>query len=680
MNLNNSLILDFETTSKCDLQTHGGFVYANDPTTETLCLAVSYRKEELLLYPGDLIPNKWVQRFNDLKITCIAHNILFDYWIFNYVFFKEQKSLKNKSIKKLNLDHCYDSMASAYYYGYPGALEKVAKAIGLLELKFAAGRRAMLELSRLGKDTKNYKEKLKLCGKYCLGDIRITKKIMERLGFIDDKFELEIYKISIDMMIKGIGLDIENVQHILQAFYWFNLNADKLVLGVSGKKLKRRDLNRTEFFKNYLGSNGLNVPNIQKLTLENAVIDLGIKLKKSKSKKLKNLIDLIKLRLTLSKASVKKLTTMSGMASVDGRAYGALRYYGAHTGRYSGRGFQPHNMPRETFEDKGLKSYLSRCKVIVTKKAPAMGDLDLITEMPKTLRRLIIAPPKKTLVRADYSQIEARVIAWLAGEVALCDIFKKGEDVYCKFAERIYNKRVTKKDKKERQVGKTAVLGLGFGMGFMRFIEQLKKDDGIEIAPQESKRVVNVFRSSYPKIAGFWGVVEKLFRIAISQGKLPEKKRQEVKLSLSYAGVTLKFGWSDKVEGVYITLPAGRSLYYPYSYIHYPTLIDGVAYSYKDKMAAKNGVIYYGSDSTYGASLTENIVQAIARDIMVFAMKNIPGSIFTVHDELIFELPESKSNLKTIVKKMKTVGVGCPKWFDSDLIAVDIVKGERYGK
>ena len=149
-----------------------------------------------------------------------------------------------------------------------------------------------------------------------------------------------------------------------------------------------------------------------------------------------------------------------------------------------------------------------------------MRDLSLISDMPKTIRRLIIAKPGYELIRADYGQIEARVIGWLSGDENLLSDFLDpfaplDEDIYCKFASIIDGRNITKKDKKERQVGKTAVLGLAFGMGAERFKETVKDQTGIDIDIREADRIKSLYRTRYYKVRGIWSILHKLFNTVI---------------------------------------------------------------------------------------------------------------------------------------------------------------------
>lgn len=649
--VDNTLHFDYETYSEADLKTVGAYAYARHPSTRTLCLALIYRNEKFVLLEGEALPKKWQDRIKNIILCKVAHNVLFDYWIYNFVFRREQKAL-GVNLPELKLHHCYDNMASCYYYGLPGSLEAATKALGFDQLKFADGRRAMLELSRLGKEAKNYTQKLQLVAKYCLGDVEIQKAIFDRLGKIDDPGEFNVYQFSMKMNAEGIPIDTAGVKTILNALYWFNENIDTLILKLTKNKLTAADLRSPkkmiEFFKSY----DVILPNCQADTLEKVR-------NKIKNPMLKKLIEI---RKNTAKSSVKKLLSMEKMSEYDGRARGAVQYYGSHTGRYAGRGFQPLNLFRQTLNDKELREYLKLCKEIAKKKSPAMKDLPLIENMPKTLRRMIKAPKGKKLIWVDYAQIEARVVAWLSGDTALINDFltsAPGVDVYTIFASKIYNKEITKKDKDERQVGKTAVLGLGFGMGYLRFSDQVEAMTGIQIDHEEAARVVNIYRNLYSRVPGFWELIDTLFR------KVVNEKIKSLPLTLQSAGVKLILGWSEKIEGVYITLPAGRSLYYPSSAV------------------TENGIKYINPVTgqyakLYGGLLTENIVQAIARDLMTAAMLKIPGAILPVHDEIVFETPNKKGIENTIVKKM--IGPVIPNWFNKKLIDVEMFSGVRYDK
>lgn len=654
------LYLDFETYSEADLKICGAYAYARHPSTRTLCLAMVYKKEEIILYPGDPIPKKWQRYLNSSKIRKTSHNCLFEYWIYKFVFVSEQKKLKIY-LKPLELSVLYDSMASTAYYGYALGLENAALELNLSQIKYAAGRMAMLQLCKPQRNKiADYDKKLIECGKYCLGDVHISKKIVEKLGEIDNDFEMDIFYDSLQMNDRGIPIDIQSVRILLTAFYWFQDNVDTLVRKVTKGKLDSSDLRSHIKLREYLSSKKYPLPNIQIGTVQNV-------LKTCRNSEVKKVLAL---RISLGKASVKKLIQMEAMSKGDPhyRARGAIQYYGAHTGRDTGRNFQPLNLPKDTMTDIELKGFLALCKRLPFKKAPSMADLKILDDMPRTIRRLIKAEKGNTLTWGDYAQIEARVLAWLSGDKTLVNDFLNSpanSDVYCILASKIFKRVVTKKNKSDREIGKRGVLGLGFQMGAERFKDDVLDKTGIVISARLADETVKAYRLRYARVPGFWKLVQQLFYTAMIR-----KPKKAYELQLGHAGISLFFGWSKKVKGVYITLPSGRSLYYPNSKMG--TEIK----AYGDRMSARP-VMGYKDGTLYGGKICENIVQAVARDIMTVARMSMNGVIFSVYDEIVLE--HKKKNIRPQMHK-KMVSLAVPSWYPTEMVAVETFSGTRYDK
>lgn len=641
---------DFETYSKKPLKEYGAYEYANDVTTDVLCLAVIHGTKKIVWYPGDKIPASFKTMF-DGKGKYIGHNIWFDVLIWNHVFIPKYW----KEGPKIKMNQCICTMALAYMKSYSGAMEKVANELNLPMQKFKEGRRAMLELTRKGREAKNFNEKLMMVGTYCLGDVEITKMIYETLGPFDngpDNFEDQLWLLTNAMNERGIKVDRAGLMLLLEAVNKFNTQSDKLVQKLSDGVLVRKDLNRTEFFKNYLRSNNVMVENVQRETLEAllSVPDDVIS---------KNLKSLITLKINLSQASIKKIVSMLYTSETSSRVHGALQYHGAHTGRWAGRLIQPQNFPRNTFSMDEFSEYMGRVKTYVNKKTTTLRDIKILVDMPKALRPLIIADPGKVLVTADYAQIEARVLAWIAGQTDVVKLFERGEDIYCAMASTIYNKKVNKKDHPtERQVGKTAILGLGFGMGADRFKDTVFNQTGIVINEREAKKVVNIYRTSYDKIEGFWKHVEAAFQ------SVYKKRKDPLAIVYKSAGVTLWYAWDKNIDGIVVTLPSGRNLYYP------QVTLD-IVNDWKCDMKYLKGKLY-------GGLITENIVQSVARDIMGTCMiKMNTGLMLTVHDENVWEVKERPGLAELYEKKIVN---SCPTWFNKKLIKNEIAVERRYGK
>lgn len=546
-------------------------------------------------------------------------------------------------------------MESAFYFGYSGtmgSMESVATDMGI-EGKFAEGRRAMLELTRLGTEVNDYRKKLELCGKYCLADVKITLEIFQRLGSVadDSDFEQHASPLSREINSRGIPIDVKHVDILLGAVEKFDIESEPLIKELSGGTLKRADLNRVAFMRTWLKTHGLDLPNMQAETIENALAipDLD-----------KNIHSILMLKKTFSQSSLKKLGSMKATAGEGNRVRGAIQYYGAHTGRDSGRLIQPQNFPRACFGSiSEFDEYIEKVKKYVQSKKTTLADLPILEDMPKAVRGLIKAGKGNTFVIADYAQIEARVNAWLAGQSNICEVFKKGEDVYCVMASSIYGKPINKKEHPtERQIGKISCLALQYSMGADKFREAVGKAPyNIKVTEQFAKNVVNKYRLANAKIVGFWKALQDCFYSVIVT-------KEPVDLALSYAKITIRFSWSDKVKGVRIQLPSGRSLYYPETFV---------------KPGKYGPEIHWLYGYIYGGILCENIVQAVSRDIMVYCTLYKPeGIILKVHDEIVWEV--SKKEAKEKVFRNIMTGAGCPPWFPKELIDCEINISERYGK
>lgn len=666
----NILYFDFETYSTIDLKEIGAHEYSKHWSTGVLCLALVYKKEFLIWYPHTKLDKKWLKIINDKKILKVAHNIQFDLLIWNNVFVP--KYLK-KLVKKLTWNEVYDSMASCYYYSLPGALEKACTLMKIGQSKHKIGRRAMLELTRKGLDVwasfntvfniplskeikkhlsqhsgiKNFENKLTQTALYCLGDVQMLKKLFEKIGMIDNLDEIKYWQLTNEINDRGVKIDRTNVKLISDVVNKFEEGSEDLIKKYSKNKLDRAGLNSSKQFKEYFESLGYFIENVQKQTLENF----------RGSNKNKNLKHLVDMRISLSKSSIAKIASMYNTSKSSGRSHGLLQYYGAHTGRWSGRLIQPQNFPRDVMDDKELSKYLKACKQFLkSSKTVSIEDLNLINESSRALRKFLIADRNHTLIVSDYRQIEARVLAWLACQMDLVFQFKKGDDIYQNFANDI---RVS------RDVGKMAILGLGYGMGYMKFRDQVEKEAGVKISDRDASDIVHSYRTKFYKIKQFWYLIENVFK------KVSHTKKS-ITVDFNIINTQLIFQWDKKIKGVAITLPSKRKLYYPFTEIE-----DNDLYY----IGARMGVIT--KVYLYGGILVENLIQAIARDIMSYCMAKVKyKTIFTVHDEIVWEVTKQAFKTKKDLDKLTTniVNRYCPEWFDKELLAVKIEKMDRYGK
>jgi DNA polymerase len=332
---------------------------------------------------------------------------------------------------------------------------------------------------------------------------------------------------------------------------------------------------------------------------------------------------------TLAEGRMERLIAASRFGAIPF----PLRYAGAHTNRFSGDWkWNLQNLPKH--------------------KDPKNGKRE-------ALRDALKAPEGHMIIAIDSSQVEARVTAWLAGEQSLMHLFATGGDPYCDFASIAYNRTITKKDVVERFVGKGCVLGLGFGMGAPKLKDTLRKPVGgvsAEVSEQEAKRLVDTYRMKYRQINKFWDDCKKA-------------------ITAMYHGVEQEFGVGAiiRTEHQALVLPSGNKLYYPK--LTYEEGEKGLQYTYIDREGKKTKRIY-------GGLLCENIVQSVARDIICWQMVKAKSlgynCVGTVHDELIFVVPEStvEADMETLTGVMKST----PKWAAGCPISCEGAYATSYGE
>lgn len=365
--------------------------------------------------------------------------------------------------------------------------------------------------------------------------------------------------------------------------------------------------------------------------------------------------EVLSLRQKLAKSSVRKYQAMQNSVCEDGRVRGMFQFYGANrTGRFAGRLVQLQNLPQNHIEDLTEARALVRC-----------GDYDslefLYDDIPDTLSQLIrtafIPTVNGSFIVADFSAIEARVIAWFAGESWRADVFAKGGDIYCASASQMFGVLVEKHGVNGhlRQKGKIAELALGYGgsVGALKAMGALE----MGLTEEELPELVSAWRSSNPNIVRFWWDVDNAVKRAIKQ-----------KTTTATHGVR----FSCRSGMLFITLPSGRVL----SYVK-PRMGE-------NKFGGES-VTYEGVGSTkkwerlesYGPKFVENIVQATSRDILMYAMKTLRccSIVAHVHDEIIIEA-DSRMSLEAVCEQMARV----PKWAEGLLLRADGYTCDFYKK
>lgn len=409
---------------------------------------------------------------------------------------------------------------------------------------------------------------------------------------------------------------------------------------------------------------------------------------------------LLEIRQTLGKSSTSKLTAILNRVCADGRLRGELLYHGASPGRWTGKGVQLQNLPRASVP-------MDEAELAI--KAFQDGSWDLFYPEPThiakcLLRPVLTAPPGKDLISADFASIEARVLLWLAGDEAGLELFRSGADIYCDMASAIFDRPVTKADKFERQVGKTAVLGLGYGMGMLKF-HDVCTSQGIQIDKKLARHTVRTYRAKYETVPSLWRRTETA---ALHAVRHPGEQIQAGKARFGMRGHFL-----------HCQLPSRRLLAYPYPKIItepawiFPTLDDdgaegrimvvgnkgvkatalkraadeGVTITGPPLEREKQSLTYMGvvkgqwtRETTFGGKLVENIDQAVSRDLMAAALLRLEASgypiVLSVHDEAVSEVPEdfgSVAEYEAIMSKL-------PAWAEGIPVSAEGWRGKRYRK
>ncbi|MTI71062.1 MAG: hypothetical protein FH751_12505 [Firmicutes bacterium] len=621
------LSIDIETYSSVDLVKSGVYKYSESDDFEILLFGYAFDEksvEVIDLASGEKIPEDVLKALIDPSIIKTAFNANF-----------ERTCLAKYFNKPMPAKEWRCSSVHALSLGLPGNLSGVAKCLKLSQQKMKEGKALIRYFSMPckptkanGKRTRNLpehdKEKWQIFKNYCGKDVEVERAIrlkLEKYPITENEHKLWV----LDQKINDSGVRV-NKELINNAIICDNeyrrrlLNEAITLTGLNNP-------NSAAQIKKWLKEKGINVKSLSK----EKVTELIDKVDNEKAKRV------LKLRQKLSKTSVKKYEAMERALCEDERIRGLLQFYGAsRTGRWAGRIVQVHNLPRNKLSD------LNLARELLLK-----GDFELIEllfeSVPDVLSQLIrtaIIPSKKSrFIIADFSAIEARVIAWLAGEKWRMDVFKSHGKIYEASASQMFRvplESITK-GSSLRQKGKIAELALGYGgsKGALITMGALK----MGLLEEELPELVSAWREANSNIVKLWRDVEK------SAIKAVKEKRTVI---MQY-GLTFYY----KSDILFIKLPSGRSLSYLRPRIELDERFN------KDKLTyegVEQGTNKWGRVSTYGGKLVENIIQAIARDVLSDSMVNLDKAgykiTFHVHDEVILEVPLGFGYLKEVEEIM----------------------------
>ena len=616
------LSIDIETKSSVDIGKAGLYRYAQSDDFEILLFAYRYGSEEVQiidLAQGETIPKSIVDDLKNPRVVKHAYNAAFEWYCLNHAGYKTP------------LAQWRCTMIHGLYCGYTAGLDATGKAIGLPQdkRKLTTGKALIRYFCTPCKPTKNNgkrtwnlpkhaPEKWELFKEYCKQDVVTESEILRRLdAFPVPDEEEKLWQMDIRMNAFGVKVDSELIRGALQAN-----EQSTILLENEAKEITGLDNpNSSTQLLDWIHKRGVEMDNLQKATVtEKLSDDLPDNVRRA-----------LEIRQQLGKTSIKKYVAMDVAKGNDDRVRGLTQYYGANrTGRWAGRLVQMQNLPRNY-----IKSLDYARKLV---KAQNYDGIKLLYgNVPDTLSQLIrtafIPSEENKFVVADFSAIEARVIAWLAGETWVNEVFATHGKIYEATASQMFHvpiEKITKGNPEYslRQKGKVATLALGYQGGSNALIAMGALNMGL--SEEELPDIVHRWRSANPRIRDLWYAVEEA-ALAAMQTAQPQ------------AIYNLIFNLeSDIVYGqnfLTVQLPSGRKLYYPRPFL-------------KENQFGKMAIHYYtvGQQtrkwevtSTYGGKMTENIVQAIARDCLAETLRRIDAKglqvVFHVHDEVIIDAP-----------------------------------------
>lgn len=644
--------IDIETRSAIDLTKVGVHRYAEHPTTEiiVICWAVEGSDAVFSWRLGEATPPALLERMRDPATIFQAWNASF-----------ERTVLQQKRpflLPEVPLGRWRCTMVAAAAYGLPLGLAPAALALGVAEQKDLTGKDLMRRMSRPRgvRDGKPIwwedKERMDKLVAYCEQDVRTERAIGQLIRPLPGS-EQFLYEFDQVINDRGITLDTELASRALAVADAARERADRQIDAITGGAVT--GVSKIKMLTDWVRQQGVDVESLSAAAIA----------KLRGGELAPEVTQALVVRGESAKSSVAKLESMLSYASPrDHRLRGLLQFNGAATGRWAGRGPQPQNFPRGTVSnpESFIPPVMERDIDTLEMLAP---PLEVISSL---LRAHLIAAPGKQLVAGDFNAIEARVLAWLAGERGLLDAFRRGADPYKRMAASIYSVDEGTVNKAQRLLGKIAILGLGYQMGSNKFVDTCA-NFGIAIDSEMSAKVVSVYRLANQGIVRFWGQLERAAIRAVKgeSGVVPE--------------TVLEFFMEER--WLALRLPSGRCLRYAE-----PEVIKTEAPWGKTRDALRasnhNSVTRrWEQRQLYGGLLAENLVQAVARDLLAHAMVQLESGgfpvILTVHDEVISEIDVERDPAEAVYS-FEEIMTQTPPWAQSCPVAVEAWAGARYRK
>ena len=645
------LSCDIETFSDVDLIRCGVYKYADSPNFEMLLFAYAVDDGDVYIIDiagGEELPEKIIQAIKSDTVVKTAYNAQFERVCLS-------RYLKLPDGEYLNPQSWYCTAVQAAELALPLSLADVGSVLGLERQKMTEGKELIKYFCVPCKPTKSNGNctrnrpchdinKWETFKKYCMRDVDVERQIADKLKMypISDE-EHRLYVLDQIINDRGVLVDSELAEQAVK------LNSIQTAVAVEQAYMITglENPNSVTQLKQWLKEKGVEIESLSKKSVKSLADETD-----------GDVSEMLKLRLLMAKTSVKKYEAVIRSVCSDNRVHGMMRFCGANrTGRWSGNILQPQNLPQNHLPD------LTLARDIVKD-----GDFEMLDMMfgnvpnvlSELIRTVLIPKPNHRFIVADFSAIEARVLAWIAGEQWRIDTFKNGGDIYCASASKMFKVPVEKHgvNGELRQKGKISELACGYGGS----VGALKNMGAVEMGVQENELqgLINDWRNANPHIVRFWYEVGNAAMKAI-------KEKTTVPLG------KLVFAYERGI--LFIRLPSGRRLSYIKPRIG-TNRFGGDSITYMGINSAKK----WDRLETFGGKLTENIVQGTARDLLANALINAANAgydtVFHVHDEIICEVPNGYGSVDELCKLMCIK----PEWADGLPLNADGFECEYYKK
>jgi DNA polymerase len=689
------LTLDFETRSEVSLKTYSTTHYATHPSTGILCIGLKYddgaartfrpSKGQPVL-DGVVRPIELMHAIEQ-RLPIVVHNLSFEKRIYRHI------CVERWGWPEIPDTQWVDTVAICRYYALPAKLVDAAKALGLEAQKDMAGNRVMLQCSKPrrprkaeiakwvkdGKDPSQMpalwyedEDRLARVYAYCEQDLIVQEQVFRKLGALPSD---RIAEWRFDEMVNDRGVPVDwaglfTASHVVeQSLAEFNQRLREITKTPAYPEGMVTAVTQRKKILDWCELAGWSMTSTDKEAVEGALSATGL------PGPIREVLTIVR---EAGKSSLGKLDTMLSLTDPDCRIRDSLAWHGAATGRKAGRGMQPQNFPRDCMDHQEAEQFHALLREPNPYEAVSFSyqstlmvgePVSIPDVVSSALRSFIVAEPGYELFISDFSNIETRVLAWVAGCRLLNEAFSTGACPYRQFASRVYNVRpdTIAKGSQERQLGKVAVLGLGYGMGHAKFTDTAGAPPyNIALEMERSKEIVKLYRSTYPEVPAFWRACETAFMDAI-QGKT------QVQVGRVAFGCNGEWGW--------IIIPSGRPIW-----MREPK-VGRVPDRWREGKTRLE-ITYMGIDSrtkqwtkrsTYGGSLTESICQGVAACLLQAALHRVESNgypvVLSVHDEVV-----SHAACELPLERFHDLMKARPAWALDLPIECESQKSRRYGK